>query len=154
MRSSVRKITGKLRCNDRAELLTIVFGCQFFCFHRIGQESTLNENPGTGDMVQKIDPLPFFDHPSASGIQYAHQSRLELLGQGFTSGSSGIENLRTAVAAVGKVVLMDAYENSTGGFACDFNPLFQIGHLFLGEGLPSCIDSCIRAPDQCRVIAK
>ena len=68
MRSSVRKITGKFRCNHRTELLPVVFGCQFFCFHRIGEKSALNENTGTGDMVQKIDPLPFFDHPFASGI--------------------------------------------------------------------------------------
>ena len=49
-----------------------------------------------------------------------------------------------------EVILVDAQKNAAGGLIDDAHPVFQIVHLFLGNGLPLSVNGRIRSANHLR----
>ena len=105
-------------------------------------------------MFHQIYTGGFLRLPAAAGVQNMYQILLQRFCQGFTALLAGMEYLSPGISAVGEGVLVDAEQYGSGSLIADAHPLFQIGHLFLGDGLPFRVYGNVLRPDHSGLIAK
>ena len=125
--------------HNAAELFLIFRIRKAGFFLGIGQKSALNENSGLNNVFHEVDTLCFLFLPSAAGINSINKGTLKQPGQLFALFVIGMEYLGTAVALIGKEILMDTYQDLSFAIVDDSDTFLQIGHFLCGYGIPFCV---------------